>query len=488
MSLAQKAARGALWTIATSIGGRIIGVLGTLIMTRFLAPEAIGEVSVATIIAMTANWASIWGFGPYAIVKSQKPEDAPEVMWHCTVAYMVLGVIGLGGVALFGGPLTALFDAPTAARFVPGAALAIFIRRFSSVAERALVREMRFREIGIAQAVGELAYTATALTLAANKWGGMAIVVGNLVQATITSGLIIRASGMKSWATRTPLRKERFRDMLRFGLPLAVESVAHNGSRYWDNLMMARYFGPSVTGVYNMAYNLADIPAIQVGEQIAGVLLPSMSKLEPARRPRALERSTALLSLLIFPMAIGLGLIAEPLIELVLPSDKWQEVAPLLTILAVLSVFRPITWVLSVYMDAQERTTRLMFLEVAKIILLMVGIAVFSPWGVRASAAAVGLAFGASAIAGVGMVAGDGVSLARLVRGFFEPLAACALMCGVVLAVRFGVPSFDQLHPAAKVAIEIGLGGIVYTAAALVLCRDTAKDMLGLLRGAIKKS
>ncbi len=488
MSLAQKAARGALWTIATSIGGRVIGVLGTLIMTRFMAPDAIGEVSVATIIAMTANWASIWGFGPYAIVKSQKPEDAPEVMWHCTVAYMVLGVIGLGGVALFGGPLTSLFDAPTAARFVPGAALAIFIRRFSAVAERALVREMRFREIGIAQAVGELAYTVTALALAANQWGGMAIVVGNLVQATVTSVIIIRASGMKSWATRTPLRKERFRDMLRFGLPLAVESVAHNGSRYWDNLMMARYFGPSVTGVYNMAYNLADIPAIQVGEQIAGVLLPSMAKLEPARRPRALERSTALLSLLIFPMAIGLGLIAQPLIELVLPSDKWQEVAPLLTILAVLSVFRPITWVLSVYMDAQERTVRLMFLEVAKIVLLMVGIAVFSPWGVRASAAAVGLAFGASAIAGIGMVASDGVSLARLVRGFFEPLAACALMCGVVLAVRYGVPGFEHLHPVAKVAIEICLGGVVYTAAALVLCRATANDMLGLLRGAIKRS
>ncbi|MBP9086970.1 MAG: oligosaccharide flippase family protein [Kofleriaceae bacterium] len=488
MSLAQKAARGALWTIATSIGGRVIGVLGTLIMTRFMAPDAIGEVSVATIIAMTANWASIWGFGPYAIVKSQKPEDAREVMWHCTVAYLVLGVIGLGGVALFGGPLTALFDAPTAARFVPGAALAIFIRRFSSVAERALVREMRFREIGIALAIGELTYTITALTLAANEWGGMAIIVGNLVQATVTSGLIIRASGMKSWATPTPLRKERFRDMLRFGLPLAVESVAHNGSRYWDNLLMARYFGPSVTGVYNMAYNLADIPAIQVGEQIASVLLPSMSKLEPARRPRALERSTALLSLLIFPMAIGLGLIAQPLIELVLPSDKWQEVAPLLTILAVLSVFRPITWVLSVYMDAQERTMRLMLLEVAKIILLMIGIAVFSPWGVRASAAAVGLAFGVSAIAGVGMVAGDGVSLARLVRGFFEPLAACALMCGAVLAVRYGVPSFEQLHPGAKVAIEIGLGGIVYSGAALLLCRATAKDLLGLLRGAMKKS
>jgi lipopolysaccharide exporter len=487
MSLAQKTAKGALWTIATSIGGRIIGVLGTMIMTRFLAPEAIGEVSVATIIAMTANWASIWGFGPYAIVKSQNLDDAKEVMWHCTLAYIVLGVIGLGAVALFGGPLTSLFDAPAAARFVPGAALAIFLRRFSSMAERALVREMRFREVGIAQALGEFAYTATALTLAYQGWGGMAIVVGNLVQATLTSALIIRAAGVASWATSTPLRKERFRDMLRFGLPLAVESVAHNGSRYWDNLMMARYFGPGVTGTYNMAYNLADIPAIQVGEQIAGVLLPSMSKLEPERRPRALERATALLSVIIFPMAVGLGLVAQPLIEMVLPADKWQEVAPLLTILAVLSVFRPITWVLSVYMDAQDRTAKLMFLEVAKIVVLMTGIALLAPWGVRASASAVGVAFGASAIAGVFMVAGDGVSMKNLFKGFMQPLAACVVMCGAVLAVRYGTPNFDRLHPGAKVAMEIAFGAVVYTASAWVLCRATIKDLLSLLRGALKR-
>ena len=39
MSLAHKAARGALWTVVSSMGGRAIGVVGTLVMTRFLAPD-----------------------------------------------------------------------------------------------------------------------------------------------------------------------------------------------------------------------------------------------------------------------------------------------------------------------------------------------------------------------------------------------------------------------------------------------------------------
>ena len=62
-SLVSRAARGALWTVLSSIGGRAIGVLGTLAMTRFLHPDQIGEVSDATIIVMTANWLTIWEIG-----------------------------------------------------------------------------------------------------------------------------------------------------------------------------------------------------------------------------------------------------------------------------------------------------------------------------------------------------------------------------------------------------------------------------------------
>src|SRR5262245_54586823 len=119
MSLARKAARGALWTVITSMGGRAIGVRGTRVMTRFLVPDQIGEVSDATIIAMTANWITIWGFGQYAVVKG-RGAAATEVTWHATLGYLVLGALSLGVVALFGGRLTPFFDAPHAAAYIPG--------------------------------------------------------------------------------------------------------------------------------------------------------------------------------------------------------------------------------------------------------------------------------------------------------------------------------------------------------------------------------
>ncbi|MEZ4361225.1 MAG: oligosaccharide flippase family protein [Kofleriaceae bacterium] len=484
MSLAERTARGAVWTILTSVLGRAIGVLGTVAMTRFLAPSQVGDVSAATILVMTANWLTTWGFGPYAVVKA-RGEVAGEVLWHGTVAYVVLGIAVLVPVTFFGGSLLPLFDATAAAQFVPGMALVFFIKRIGAMPERVLVLDMKFRALGLATATGELVYTVVSLALAVRGWGGMSVVIGNLAQSVVTTGLVMRVSGVKRWATPTPLSKARLLDMLRFGAPLAIDSIAHNASRYWDNLMVSHFFGTGKMGMYNMAYNLADIPAVQVGEQISAVLLPSMSALPAERRPAALERSTALLSLIIFPLAVGLGLVADPLIEVVLPAS-WQEVAPLLAVLAMLSIFRPVTWVLAAYMEAQDRTKQLMFTEVGKLAIMLGGIALLAPFGLEVAASAIGVAFGASAILGLTLVIRDdpknGPSPRRMVRGFVQPLLACAVMAAAVLLLRTQLLDALRLPAIAVLVIEILVGAAAYVAAALVLCRETAQDLLSLLR------
>jgi PST family polysaccharide transporter len=315
----------------------------------------------------------------------------------------------------------------------------------------------------------------------------MSIVYANIVQATVVTAILIRAAGIRSWATPSRLKLSRIRDLLRYGAPLALQGIAHNASRYWDNLAVMKLFGDSATGVYNMAYNLADIPAIQVGEQLATVLMPSMSALPEDRRAEALERSSAILSLIIFPMAVGLGLVSTPLIAVILPADRWQEVGPLLLVLAGLSVFRPIMWVLSAYMEVQARTARLMYLELAKIVVLLGGFILLAPFGLRVAAAAVGIAFGATSVAGVLMVAREGPSIWRLFLGFAQPLAACAVMAVAVIATDRGLRLAGVDAPAIHLAVEIAVGAGAYAIGALTICRTASRDLIKQLRGALRK-
>ena len=185
------------------MGTRVIGLIGTLYMTRLLRPDVIGEVASASVIAQTANWISSWGFNQYMIVHGAKGD---EQTFHVAIVNWTLGVIGLCAVAGTGAWWSPLFHAPHLASFLPGLALAILIRRIGAVPDKVLAREMRFRELAIANGVGDLGYTLTAITLAATtEIGGQAIVIGNIVQSAVATSLVFRATGL-GWFRRVAWR------------------------------------------------------------------------------------------------------------------------------------------------------------------------------------------------------------------------------------------------------------------------------------------
>jgi L-aspartate-alpha-decarboxylase len=135
--------------------------------------------------------------------------------------------------------------------------------------------------------------------------GALAIVLGNLVRSSIRLAIFSASVSWREWLQPCRYSLQQTRELFAFGIPMALGALCEFASRRWDNLLVSRFFGPGVTGMYNLAYNLADVPAIQVGEQIGDVLLPSFARLEPKRRPAAFLRSLSLLALVVFPLAIG---------------------------------------------------------------------------------------------------------------------------------------------------------------------------------------
>src|SRR5262249_27612402 len=112
------------------------------------------------------------------------------------------------------------------------------------------------------------------------------------------------------------------------------------------------------------------------------------------------------------------------------------------------------------------------------------GDALLASLGLRTAACAVGIAFGATAIAGVALVVREGPSPGKLLVGFMQPLVACGVMAAAVLLVHRGLAG---THPAIQLVIEIAVGGIAYVLAALVIARDSSRDLLGLLKKALSR-
>jgi PST family polysaccharide transporter len=483
-SIATQAVRGVAWTIATGVGSRALGLAGTLAVTYFVARHELGEVADAAVAVVLANQFSSLGVGQYYVAR---PSAGRDIAWHATLMHVGLGVLALAGVLLLAHPLGVWMRAPALGRFLPGLAFAALLDRVSYMPERVLAREMRFRVVGVCRTASELSYTVTSVLLAALGYGAMCVVAANIVRSTVRLATLVGAVPRRDWLHPTRVSWTTARAMLRFGLPMSVGMAAGFAARRVDNAIVSGLFGADVVGAYNLAYNVADVPAVQVGEQIGDVLLPSFAHMRPDDRKSALVRSTGLLALVTFPLAVGLGAIAPTLVEALL-KPEWRDVGPMLAVLSALSVVRPVGWTISSYLLARDRPRQDAALEVLKVTAVVVALLTIGRAGPLWSCAAVGFAFALHALASMVVVElADGVTVAELAARCGGPLAACAPMVAAVLAVRVGLSGAGVTSPVAQLAMQIAAGALAYPPAALLLARTTALDLVSVATSALHR-
>lgn len=478
MVSAAKAARSIAWTIFTGIGSRAIGLVGTLVLTRYLTPAEAGEVSAAHVIVLTLNQFLTFGVGMYLVAK---PKAGRDVAWHATVLHVTTGVVAAGIAVSLRHRFAPMFDAPGLAEYVPGLALAAFIERVAFMPERILVRHMNFRRLGLSRAMAEMAMPVVAVWTAHDGAGGYALVWGNLARSGVAFLMSAPAVAWRDWCEPGPLSWATIKMLVGYGTWQSLSSLAVVATRRWDNLVVSRIFGPAIMGAYNLAYNLADIPSIQVGEQITDVLLSSLANMDQERRVWALVRASGLLALIMFPLAIGLGAVA-PTVANTFLDPRWVLVGPLLAVLSGMAIVRPLTGAILSYLQVRLRVRAVTMIEwstAALIVGLLFTVGRINPvWG----CVAVGLAFTARLFISLELVRRyEGVPAGAILARQWQPLLASVPLIAAVLVVRrlFG-PQPHGMHSLPPLLCEVAAGGVAYALAALLIARETSRDFIDL--------
>jgi lipopolysaccharide exporter len=497
--LARRAVRGVFWTVSTSIGARALGLAGTLLLTRFLDPGEYGEVSLAAVVIATAGVASSCGLSQYIV---SRPGAGRAAVFHATLYYTVLGLVALALAVIAGGPIGDFIHAPGMVRFLPGLAFAAVLERVGTVQDRILVRDMRFRDVGLLRSLGEVVYTVASIGLAAagagTAWGGgNAVVWASIARSLVRLVALSAVTPRREWLEPCPITWARTRDLFAFGLPMSLATLAGFGSRRWDNLVFSRSFGQAAAGIYNLAYNLADIPASQLGETIGDVLVPSFAKIEggPARR-RALLVSLRQMTLLCAPLAFGLGALA-PTVTQSFFDRRWAAIDVELALLSVLSAVRPIGWIGASYLQVENRPRTILVLESVKT-LAVVGLiplsAALAPRfgagagaGERWACASVGVAFGLGALSyRYTFKKLDGIPLCAALAELLPPVLACVPMVAVVLVAQRWL-SATGLPGSARLIALIALGAAAFVPSAFVIAPAASREFLRLCAGAVAR-
>lgn len=475
----KKAVQGAAWTVALSLGTRVVQVLGTLAITYFLQRDVVGEVSNAALFALNAHMLTTFGVPTALSVRKSDPRSA----FHATFALFVTGVLALVIAVALSGYGGGLLRSPQLTRYLLPLAVAVLLTRMASVPERMLQYRLRFRDAGLARNAGELMYGVVAVTAAFAGAGGWALV---LAQVSRGAASLLAGSAFlhpREWAKPHRLDRSIFRELFAFGLPLGVALWLAFAARSLDNFVVSALFGTAIVGAYNLAYQLADIPATQIAEQIGDVLTSSFARLDGDARRAALPRSLALVALVVFPLAAGLG-VAAPTVVATLLRAEWHSAGSMLAVLAVLSLARPIGWLIGAYLQATQRSRPIMWfsaLRLAAVLTAVFGLGkAFGPIG---ACAGVGVGFSLHALANVAWIMKeDGFRLGELLGGVARVLIACFVLCAAVLAARRGWSFTGIQVRGVPLVVEVAAGALGYAVGLWLAAKQQAREAFRLLR------
>lgn len=324
------------WSSLDKFGVQVFALVVGIFTTRMLTPDDFGIIATLAIFTALSNVLVDSGFSAALIRRSQNTNSEYSAAFIFNVALSVVLYIILW---IFSGDLAEYFDIPQLnplSRFV---FVGIIINSFGIIPNIILTREMRFREISVANLTSATVSAVITIVLVFVGYTYWAI-AWQLVSLTGIRVLMLWV--LCRW---NPFYKPDFAvigKIFSFSVFLLFTSILNIFVKYIYNLKIPKVFSKEELGYYDRARKFQDIPSTVVTGAIVSVAYPVLSKLNdnPQKQLAFFRKIIRVISFLIFPVMFGLIGVIDNITSVIL-TDKWLPMIPYFQILCVAAVFMP---------------------------------------------------------------------------------------------------------------------------------------------------
>lgn len=361
-SLRNEAIKGMSWSAIEKFASQAIAFVLGIIMARLLAPSDYGIIGMLAIFMAIANTLADSGFGSALIQKKNRnPED------YSTFFLFNLGISTLLYLILF-------FSAPWIADFYHTpilkdvtrvVTLQLILNALFNAQHTKLRIDLRFKEVSIISLISQVVTGAVGVLLAFLGWGVWALVWQAIFSCIIRGILAIIC--LRGWTPGVRFSKASFKSLFGFGSKILASSLINTiyGNLY--TLIIGRRFTPDEVGFYNRGVQLATFPSNVATDVIVSVNYPILSRFQDddARLIQAYRKMLTVPLFILYPIIIGLGVLAEPTVGLLL-KEKWLPCVPFLQIMCLGAVFAPLTHINLNLLYVKGRSDLVLKLELIK--------------------------------------------------------------------------------------------------------------------------
>jgi O-antigen/teichoic acid export membrane protein len=478
-SLTQRTAAGMAWLTGVQVARQLLSIVSVSILARRIPPATYGLMGMAVLVTTLLETIRDVGTGT-ALIRERELGDAlaSTAFWlNCATGTAVTMI-----VIAFSWPAARFFHEPQVARIVQFLSISFFFGALGVVPTAVLSRAMDFRKLAIAQTLGAVCGAATAIAIA---------LAGGKLSALVSGALVISFTTTVAVWFLSPLRvKPVFnladaRRILSFGLHLTGSHVMNYFSRNADNVLVGRLLGSGPLGYYQMGYMLMTLPLQNFSVMIAQVTYSALARFsdDHERFRAAYLRTSGLISLVTFPVMVGLGITAQPFVRVFL-GPKWMPVAALLMVFGPLGALQALTSTITLIYNTQGRTDLLFRWHIFASICYVTSFVVGLRWGIMGVAVSYTFVW---ILLMVPMLAIPfrlvGITLKAFVRALWPTTWPTFVMAAITAVWLQGMRRLGMRNSMMELLSTVALGAAVYVGLILWQKPPVLSDLLIAIEG-----
>ena len=349
-TLKEKTARGLFWGGMNNGVQQLLGLAFGIVLGRLLDPSDYGMTAMLAVFSVIANELQASGFKTGLInLKDPQHEDYNAVFW-----FNIVAGCGLYVVLFFSAPLiAAYYHQPALIPLSRYVFLGFVFSSFGMAQSAYMTKQMQIKRIAQCGMTASLSSSIISVILAALGFGYWALATQYLMYIAVNTLLLWRFSPWRpSFWWKTPSGGSELicslRRLFPFSVRIMISAIVAQVNVNIMNLLLGRYYGETLTGHYNKAYEWSSKGFLLVGNMLKQVDQTVLTGLgdERERRLHVLRKMVRFTAFIAFPLLFGLGLVSHEFIVVAI-GEKWAFSASLLPLLCLCGAFMPISTLLS---------------------------------------------------------------------------------------------------------------------------------------------
>ncbi len=377
-TLKQRAVLGAFW-----YGGSRFAIQGltwavTIQVARILSPDDYGLMGFAVLVAGLADMIADLGIGAAIIQRQDLNEDDLNAVFWFSLALNVVIYLSVWAAS----PLLAVFfKQPTLVILLRVLMLGFIVNSLRVIPWSLMTKRVEFKQRSIVEVLANIIGAFTTLGMAYAGFGVWSMVIGVLArQASLTIGCQM----LQPWWPRKRFTWGRLRKVLGFGLNVSAGRVAWYAYSNADFLIVGRMLGQQSLGLYTMVWQLAMLPVDRVSSVVNQVAYPVYVELQcdPKRFSRCFLGVVKTVSLVTFPVLMGLCLVSDIAVPLVL-TKRWADIVVPLRMMTLVGVVSSISVLIGPAMLARAKADLMFKYNMTCLVIMPCGLVIGAQHGIE---------------------------------------------------------------------------------------------------------